>query len=338
MALTSRQQQILSYVVQTYVATAKPVSSHAILSSGVVAMSSATIRNDLAALEDEGLLTHPHTSAGRIPTDKGYRYFVERLLGDVELPPQEENTIRHQFHQARLEMGNWMQLAAAVLARSSRAAALISAPHLELPRFRHVELISTQSQMALLVLVLQGGTVRQQVLALREPTDQAALSHAAARLNATFAGADQTGMRTRLGGLSEFELDVAGDILDLMMSDARAPSAEVVRDGLTDVLREPEFVSQTEARAIVQALEQPGFLTELGASRVGTVQVVIGGEGRWRELSSCSMVLARYGVEGFATGTVGVLGPTRMPYGRAISAVKLVAGLMSGLVGDIYSD
>lgn len=338
MSLTIRQQQILSYVVQTYVATAKPVSSHAILSSGLVNVSSATIRNDLAALEDEGLLTHPHTSAGRVPTDKGYRYFVERLLGDVELPPQEENTIRHQFHQARLEMGQWMQLAAAVLARASRSAAVISAPRLEQPRFRHLELISTHSQMALLVLVLQGGTVRQQVLALRDPTDQAALSQSAARLNALFAGLDQSGIRARLSGLSEFELDVAGDMLDLMAGDERGPTTDVVRDGLTEVLQEPEFVGQTEARAIVQALEQPGFLSELSASRVGTVQVVIGGEGRWRELSSCSMVLARYGVEGFATGTVGVLGPTRMPYGRAISSVKLVAGLMSGLVGDIYGD
>ncbi len=338
MSLTIRQQQILSYVTQTYVATAKPVSSQAILSSGLVNVSSATIRNDLAALEDEGFLTHPHTSAGRMPTDKGYRYFVERLLGDVELPPHEENMIRHQFHQARLEMGQWMQLAAAVLARSSRSAALISAPRLEQPRFRHVELISTQSQMALLVLVLQGGTVRQQILALRDPTDQPALSQAAARMNAQFGGADGATIRARSTGMSEFELDAVRDVLGLLEGDANTPATEVFHDGLTEVLQEPEFVSQTEARAIVHALEQPGFLQELSLTGVGTVQVVIGGEGRWRELSSCSMVLARYGVNGFATGTVGVLGPTRMPYGRAISSVKLVAGLMSGLVGDVYGD
>ena len=338
MGLTLRQQQILSYVVQTYVATAKPVSSQAILTSGHVIVSSATIRNDLAALEDEGFLTHPHTSAGRVPTDKGYRYFVERLLGAVDLPPHEENTIRHQFHQARLEMGQWMQLAAAVLARSSRSAALISAPRLEQPRFRHLELISTQSQMALLVLVLQGGTVRQQVLALRDPTDQSELSQTAARLNGLFGGADPATIRGRLAGLSDFELDAARSALELMAGDANQPSTEVFRDGLTEVLQEPEFVSQSGARAIVHALEQPGFLQDLTLAKVGTVQVVIGGEGRWHELSSCSMVMARYGVDGFATGTVGVVGPTRMPYGRAISSVRLVAGLMSGLVGDIYGE
>ena len=132
--LSSRQQTILGLVVKLYIATAQPVGSRTLLENHLdLQVSSATIRNEMAALEDLGYLTHPHTSAGRMPTDKGYRYFVERLLGDVELPPHEENTIRHQFHQARLEMGQWMQLAAAVLARSSRSAALISAPRLEQP-------------------------------------------------------------------------------------------------------------------------------------------------------------------------------------------------------------
>ena len=107
---------------------------------------------------------------------------------------------------------------------------------------------------------------------------------------------------------------------------------------MTEVLQEREFENQLEANALVRALEQPDFLNDVMHSRVGTVQVVIGGEGRWRELSSCSMVLARYGHEGFATGTVGVLGPTRMHYGRAISTVRYVADLMSDLVTDLYGD
>ncbi|HEY3289730.1 MAG TPA: HrcA family transcriptional regulator, partial [Anaerolineae bacterium] len=113
---------------------------------------------------------------------------------------------------------------------------------------------------------------------------------------------------------------------------------EIFRDGLTELLRQPEFTSQNDARALVNAMEEPNLLRHVSTSRVGTVQVVIGGEGRWRELSSCSVVLARYGVEGFATGTLGVLGPTRMPYGRAISAVRYVADLMSDMVNDIYGE
>ena len=142
----------------------------------------------------------------------------------------------------------------------------------------------------------------------------------------------------RLVNLSDFELDVIRLLQDTMGGDERTPTSEIFRDGLTEVLQEREFENQVEANALVRALEQPDFLNDVMHSRVGTVQVVIGGEGRWQELSSCSMVLARYGHEGFATGTVGVLGPTRMQYGRAISTVRYVADLMSDLVTDLYGD
>ena len=335
--LTARQQAVLSLVIHNYVATAQPVSSKLLTGrGGMLSVSSATVRNEMAELEAMGYLTHPHTSAGRIPTDKGYRYFVEHLLGEVELPQDEKNTIRHQFHQSKLEMSQWMQLAAAVLARSSRAAALVTAPRLEQPRLRHLELISTQSHLVLLVLVFQGGTIRQRMLMLSEPMDQTALSEAAARLNALYVASDARNIETAPVDLSDFESDVVDLVLELMRDDP-SDQTEVYRGGLTEVLQEPEFVSQDGARALVNAVEQPEFLKSVLDSRVGTVQVVIGGEGRWRELSSCSMVLARYGVEGFASGTLGVLGPTRMPYGRAISAVRYVADLMSDLVSDLHS-
>ncbi len=341
-SLTLRQQSILSLVIQQYIGSAIPVSSKSILEAGGLIVSSATIRNEMAVLEDLGYLTHPHTSAGRMPTDKGYRYFVERLIGDVELPLNDRNTIRHQFHQAKLEMAQWMQLAAAVLARSLRSAALVTSPRVEQPKLRHIELISTQSQLVLMIVVFQGGTVRQQMLTLREPMDQAALSQVANRLNAIFVAQDVSGVRARanerLVNLSDFELDVIRLLQDTMGGDERTPTSEIFRDGLTEVLQEREFENQVEANALVRALEQPDFLNDVMHSRVGTVQVVIGGEGRWQELSSCSMVLARYGHEGFATGTVGVLGPTRMQYGRAISTVRYVADLMSDLVTDLYGD
>ena len=341
-SLTQRQQTVLSLVIQQYIGSATPVSSKSILDAGGLVVSSATIRNEMAALEEMGFLTHPHTSAGRIPTDKGYRYFVERLLGDVELPLNDRNTIRHQFHQAKLEMAQWMQLAAAVLARSLRSAALVTSPRVEQPKLRHIELISTQSQLVLMIVVFQGGSVRQQMLTLKEPMDQAALSQIANRLNSMFVAQDVTGVRARtnerLVSLTDFELDVIRLLQDTMGGDERTPTNEIFRDGLTEVLQEREFENQLEANALVRALEQPDFLNDVMRARVGTVQVVIGGEGRWQELSSCSMVLARYGHEGFATGTVGVLGPTRMHYGRAISTVRYVADLMSDLVTDLYGD
>ncbi len=336
--LTLRQQKVLGLIIRTYINTAQPVGSKALLEANDLGVSSATIRNEMAALEELGYLTHPHTSAGRVPTDKGYRFFVERLIGDVELPLTEQNTIRHQFHQAKLEMSQWMQLASAVLARSARSAAIVTAPKVEQPRLRHLELISTQSQLVLMVVVFQGGTVRQRMLSLREPMDQNALSQTATKFNSLCAGLDAAGVRNRMADASDFENDVIKLLADLMASNDAVPLNEVYRDGLTEVLQEPEFTRRSDANAIVTAMEQPTFLIDVLSSPVGTVQVVIGGEGRWRELSSCSMVIARYGIEGFATGALGVLGPTRMPYGRAISTVRYVADLMSDLVSDLYGD
>lgn len=332
--LTHRQARILSLVIKAYVATAQPVSSKYLLETSGMAVSSATIRNEMAALEEAGYLKHPHTSAGRVPTDAGYRYFVEHLLGEADLPLAEQNTIRHQFHQSMQEMSQWMHLAAAVLSRSARSASIVTAPVLDTPKMRRLELISTQSRLMLLVLVVEGGTVRQRMLALREPLSQEALSQVAARLNAQFAGLDEAAIRQRGSGLSEFEGQVADMVLDLLRTGSH-PLSEVARDGLSELLQEPEFTDQEGARAIVQAIEQPRFFDEI-TPPVGTVQVVIGGDGRWRELSACSMVVARYGVEGLATGMVGVVGPTRMPYSRAIGTVRYVADLMSDLVEDLY--
>jgi len=336
--LTHRQQKVLGLVIRTYTSTAIPVGSKALIEANDLGVSSATIRNEMAALEDLGYLTHPHTSAGRVPTDKGYRYFVERMIGDVELPLAEQNTIRHQFHQAKLEMGQWMQLASAILARGLRSASLVTAPKVEQPRLRHVELISTLSQLVLMVVVFQGGTVRQRMLTLKEPMDQAALSQVTNKINSLCSGLDAGTISTKVIGLNDFENDVANLLIDLMSADTNVPMNEVYRDGLTEVLQEPEFNKRSDANALVNAMEQPNFLSDVVTTPVGTVQVVIGGEGRWRELSSCSMVIARYGVEGFATGALGVLGPTRMSYGRAISTVRYVADLMSDLVSDLYGD
>lgn len=336
--LSSRQQMILGLVIKQYIATAQPVGSKTLLETSELNVSSATVRNEMAVLEELGFLTHPHTSAGRVPTDKGYRYFVERLLGDIELSSTERNTIRHQFHQAKLEMAQWMQLAAAVLARSLRGAALVTAPKMEKPRLRQLSLLSTQPQRVLMVVVFQGGNVRDRSFTLNEPTSPELLIQLANKLNASFDGLDVDGIRRRAPEIGDVELEIVEHLMRVMAGDDEVQINQVYRDGLSEVLLEPEFEKSSEANALVTALEQPSFLTEVLNSPVGAVQVVIGGEGRWQELSACSMVLAKYGVEGFATGALGVLGPTRMPYGRAISTVRYVADLMSDMVSDLYGE
>lgn len=340
--LTPRQRMILGLVVREHVKTASPVSSRALVENYGLEVSTATVRNELARLEELDYLNHPHTSAGRVPTHKGYRRFVERLLGEVELPLHDRRTITHQFHQARRDFEQWMPLAASVLARTARGAALVTGPRAAELCYKHLQLISTQGRMVLLVLVLRGGVVKQQILNLTESFDQKDLDEASDRLNQLCNGLAANEIEDRIGDLPPFEADVAGLVVG-MMHRTEAHTAEVVyRDGLSEVLQQPEFAEGEWARGLVRVVEERSFLEAVLADalspEVGSVQVVIGGEGHWDELRACSLVLGRYGVAGFATGALGVVGPTRMFYGRAISAVRFVSGLLSDLVYDMYAE
>jgi heat-inducible transcriptional repressor len=340
--LTSRQQMILSLVVREYVATAAPVGSKGLADRFGLGVSSATIRNELARLEELGYLSHPHTSAGRMPTEAGYRYFVERLMGEAKLPVDEERTIAHQFHQVRQNMDQWVKLAAAVLARASRSAALITAPQSTRARFKHVQLLSTHGQVVLLILVLQDGSVKQEMLTLAQLLNQDALDEASRRLNNACENLSQEAITSVRSTLPAFEAEIAGVVADIMQQSESRATRPVYRDGLTEVLRQPEFEGREESETLMRVLEEHTSLLEdvlsnAASPDIGNVQVVIGGEGRWRELRDYSLVLARYGVTDYVTGALGVLGPMRMPYGRAISAVRYVADLMSDMVSDLYS-
>ena len=215
-------------------------------------------------------------------------------------------------------------------------------PHSPAAYFKHLELIATQGRQVLMVLVLTGGEVRQQMLTLAEPVSQEQLSETAARLNATYLNLDNDAIRTTATRLSNFEQEITRLIVDMMTPAVASQSGEIFYDGMSRVLAEPEFAEAHAALGARRVLEEQTFLKEFLAKvlspQVGSVQVVIGGEGDWEELKDCSMVLARYGVTNIATGALGVLGPTRMAYGRAVSTVRYVAELMTDLMQETYGD
>ncbi len=342
--LTERQKLTLALVIRDYIETAQPVGSRRLVEHYNLDISSATVRNEMVALTDMGYLRQPHTSAGRVPTEEGYRYFVRQLMGHTDLPAPTKRMIVHQFYQAGMDVDRWMRLAASVLAHQSQAASLVTSPHSERTHFKHLELISTHGRQVLMVLVLTGGEVRQQMLALAEPVSQERLSTAANTLNENCQGLDVAGIAALSLPMDALEKDMLKLILDDMRRTGEVLAGEVYRDGLTHVLSEPEFADSETARNALHILEERSLLedllsrTILPSSEMGGVQVLIGGEGTWEELRDCSVVLSRYGAPGVATGTLGVLGPIRMSYGRTISTVRFVAGLLSDLVIDLHAD
>jgi heat-inducible transcriptional repressor len=341
--LTDRQKLILTLVITDYIETAQPVGSGYIVDHWGLDVSSATVRNELVALTELGYLRQPHTSAGREPTEEGYRYFVRQLMGHTDLPAPTKQTITHQFYQAGADVDHWMRLAASVLAHQSQAASLVTAPHPERSIFKHLELIGTHGRQVLMVLVLSGGEVGQQMLSLAEPVSQEQLSAVAQTINRTCLGLDSDSIATLMPPASTLEQDILKLVTTEMRRSGDVIAGELYRDGLTHVLAEPEFGEMDVARRALRVLEERPLLENLLARTVlstdlGGVQVLIGGEGTWEELRECSMVLARYGAPGLATGTLGVLGPMRMPYGRTISTVRFMAGLLSNLVEDMLSE
>ncbi len=337
--LSERQKRLLLVIIRDYIDAAQPVGSKRLVERYHLDLSSATIRHEMAELTEMGDLRQPHTSAGRVPTEEGYRFFVSEMMNQAVLPKSVQNMITHQFYQARPGVDQWMHLAASVLAHQSQGASMVTAPRAEQVRFQHVELISTQGRQILMVMVLAGGEVSQQILTLAEPVSQERLSQTAGRLNRVLVGLavdDLSALPSRSDALEQ-------DILTLIIADMKrateSVSGEIYIDGLANVLADPEFADSDEARRALKLLEERSTLQDLLArttlnSAVGGLQVLIGGEGGWEELRQCSMVLARYGVPGLATGMLGVLGPMRMSYSRTIPTVRFVAGLLSNLVND----
>lgn len=336
--LSRRQKQILALITREYIATATPVGSTTVARQYSPSISSATVRNEMAVLEELGYIAQPHTSAGRMPTDKGYRFFVEHVMESSDLSLTERQVIQHQFHQIQLNLEQWMQLAAAVLAQTAQSTSIITTPHPRECRFKHTELIGVQELIALLILVLQGGMIRKQMIAFPRPIAQEEFSRVANHLNALYHGANKQQIRECTVDLTALEREVTQYLVDIMTQVDERGNAEIYRDGLIHILSQPEFAQVDRLRCVLEILEHRNLVNQMlaPARAAPGVQVIIGSESPLDQMHDYSLVLSSYGVEGEATGVLGVMGPTRMRYRRAISAVRYMAEIMNSLLLDLY--
>ncbi len=338
MALPERRSAILRLIISDYVETAQPIGSEALVQRHGLSLSSATIRNEMARLEEEGYITHPHTSAGRVPSERGYRYFIETLMGEPELPPAERLQILHQFHQATSEMAEWLGLAAAVLANTVRNVAVVTAPRVGRTRLKRVELVALHDFTALLVLVTEDIKVRQQVITFAEPVSQEDLTRLAAKLNQQWAGHDAEYVRAALADFTGVEETAGRAVADILADEEAMVFGDARVDGLRNVLEQPEFSRSTKAIEIVEALDDHNLPRAIPFESTPDdgVTVLIGSENREDAIRECSVIVTGYGSPRGPRGVLAVLGPTRMHYPRAIATVRYVGSVMSEVLRRLY--
>jgi len=337
--LTERRADILGMLVDEYIDTAVPVSSRALVSNHRLELSSATIRNELAALEEDGFITHPYTSAGRVPSDLGYRFYVEALMAEEPLSPSEQRTVEHQFHQVSGGLDEWLGLASTVLAGWVGNAAVITRPRADVARLKHVQLVQLRDDAALLVAVMEDGRVRQRVMSLAVAADQVTLSVRAERLNARCAGQDATVALAAAEELSDADdRAVAAAVAELIEEQPVAESTYL--EGVRAVLEQPEFAEHERMLDAIQhlaAYELYSVVAGVSEGEPGQLTVVIGGENEDSWMQDWSVVVSGYGEPNGPAGTIAVVGPMRMHYARTIPRVRYVASLMSDLIHEVVA-
>lgn len=343
MQLTERQEQVLKTIVDLYIATANPVGSQTVVTASGLAVSSATVRNEMAALEELGLIHQLHTSGGRVPTNEGYRYFVEHLMQPGGLAHTDAQTIRHQFQEAHTELQEWLKLAAAIMAHRLHTVGLITAPRSAEVRLRHLEVISIQAGVVLMIVVLQDGAVLQEMVTLGEPHTQEELSAQADRLNQTLRGMTAPQIEGKFPELPATDVAIAVLAVHLLRR-AEEQHRQVFHAGLADMFRQPEFIAPRHGESQMSANERVRHMVEFlsqgqaverliaGLPPAARVHIVIGGDLTVEGLHDYSFVLGRYGDEDESSGFLGVVGPTRLEYPRAVTLVRYMSGLMTDLM------
>ncbi|MDE2821857.1 MAG: heat-inducible transcriptional repressor HrcA [Chloroflexota bacterium] len=344
--LSSRQEDILTCIVQAYSEKPEPVGSRNLVENYQLNISSATVRNEMSRLEEMGYIAAPHTSAGRVPTAAGFRYFVRRLLQTRSLTRNEQSHISERVGTLHAGMEQWMRRTATLLARSVQSASIVTPPISQTNSFKHVELISIQGRLALMVLVLNSGSVHQRMLTLAEPVPQLQLAEAAKRVNEVCADFGARQVRLKSINLPMLEREVAELTAELIEHADNNQVRFIYRDGLSRMME--SFGDDEGAQQAIRILEEHTVLNALVNELLDrlppddsddvNVQVVIAGDDRYDDLSRLSMVLSRYGDPEKMSGAIGVLGPTHINYGRAISTVRYVSNLMTNVLSTLYQD
>jgi len=340
--ITQRQERILVRVVEEYVATGAPVGSKTLVQRSDLPVSSSTVRNDLAVLEELGLLTHPHTSAGRVPTDLGYRYFVDRVLESLE--PRPQGGFALDLSRVRTEVDSALRGTTEALAEVTHLLALVSAPPLETATVRHVEVLVLQPQVIMVVVITSSGGVTKRLVSLEEPVDSGLAEWAREYLNERVAGL-QLGTRVLRAcfedpELSARECDFLAELQPAFTEALEAGDEMLYVGGTAGVLDEFGAAELRGYRRLLEVLEQRAAMLDLMRVSLASKRpfVRVGSEFQDPDLANVSLVGAPYGLQHRNLGAVTLLGPIRMDYVKAIDAVRGASRDLSRFVEELYED
>lgn len=335
--LSPRAETILNLIISKYIDQAVPIPSQSLARESALGVSPATIRNEMARLEHEGYIVRAHHSAGSVPSDKGYRFHVESLK-DILLSESEQRLISHLFHQVERDLEKWLSLAATLLAQQAQNMAVVTTPKPTGCRFKHMELLSLQDTLALVVLVLHGAKVKEQLITFDEAIPQPSLTVMSNKLSAAFSDRNRAQVAEREIDLSPAEEQIKEILSRMMQDEDEQEYEEPYLDGFHFMLSQPEFTHSDRIRNLMELVEKRRLTKTIIPRELENqkTRVIIGSENEDETLHDYSIVISKYGISNEAVGTIGVLGPTRMPYSHTIPTVDYLSKILSELMSGLY--
>lgn len=345
MELQERRRRILAAVVNDYVQTAEPIGSESLARRYDFGVKPATIRNELAAMSELGYLRQPHTSAGRVPSDLGYRYYVDRLMPPSSLAPSEADLAKHSYDPTAVEVEEIVQQSCRILSGLTNCTSLATNPHADRVQVKQVALLSLKSGRLLVVTLLDTGHIDHRAMDFRSAASESVMTSIGNLVNVRFTGVDlstfdaavEEELPNELRPLETLYRSVCGTVKQALVA---ATDDEIYVEGTGHILKQPEFAFSSRVAWLIDILEQRRLLFQVLGSAIlgGDVTVIIGSENRFGDASDCSFIACSYSVNGKACGSIGVVGPTRMDYSRAVAAVKYMSASLSDLLTALSID
>lgn len=340
MNLGDRKRLILQAIIEDYINTAEPVGSRTISKKYLTGTSPATIRNEMADLEEMGYIEQPHTSAGRIPSDKGYRLYVDKMMGQHAVNRSQNEIIKKQFTETLGEIDHLIKQASKLLSQMTQYTSIISTPQIKKSTLKHIQLIKVSSEVVLAIIITDAGIVKNSVLRPLGDVSAATLSKINKYLNEKLSDMcvediAETILEDMPGDNFGYREIIEQIMPELMQTLIYSDTVEIYHDGAANILNLPEFNDIDKARSFLNTLEEKELLFNVLNDSPGQIRVSIGSENKYEQLQNCSLITATYKLNGKTIGSVGVIGPTRMEYSKVISVVDCMTNNLSEILTKI---